>query len=294
MRRLATVLLVSFAGTAASADAQERRTVRDPAGATAWTAELRTADARGQTCVVLRRGRTGKGRFCSRLSSRTVFQYTTRRETGGDDPRRWRTIIVVALAPDVERATLRTTDGMATYRRGRGPRVLLAVLAGDVEQGLLRATVRSGSRTRTATAGTVPRVTVPDPRGDDPWRLARDAGGTRACVRWERVRRFTTPARTVRARGPERCAPRGGAAPVPLAFAETVDERLVITGVAADGVRSVVLRGQAGSTRVARDPDTGAFLAVLAGDVDPASLRVVARLLDGRQVIRPLERADAR
>jgi hypothetical protein len=215
MRRLATVLLVSFAGTAASADAQERRTVRDPAGATAWTAELRAADARGQTCVVLRRGRTGKGRFCSRLTSRTVFQYTTRRETGGDDPRRWRTILVVALAPNVERATLRTTDGVATYRRGRGPRVLLAVLAGDVEQGLLRATVRSGSRTRTATAGTVPRVTVPDPRGDDPWRLARDAGGTRACVRWERVRRFTTPARTVRARGPERCAPRGGGAPSP-------------------------------------------------------------------------------
>jgi hypothetical protein len=165
--------------------------------------------------VVLRRGRTGKGRFCSRLTSRTVFQYTTRRETGGDDPRRWRTILVVALAPNVERATLRTTDGVATYRRGRGPRVLLAVLAGDVEQGLLRATVRSGSRTRTATAGTVPRVTVPDPRGDDPWRLARDDGGTRACVRWERVRRFTTPARTVRARGPERCAPRGGGAPSP-------------------------------------------------------------------------------
>ena len=227
MRRLTAVLLVLFSGTAASAEAQERRTVRDPAGATAWTAELRAADARGQSCVVLRRGRTGKGRSCSRLSSRTVFQYTTRRETEAD-PRRWRTIFIVALAPNVERATLRTTDGVTTYRRGRGPRVLLAVLAGDVEQGLLRVTVRSGSRTRTATAGTAPAVTVGDRRGDDPWRLARGAGdGTtgdeRPYVRWERVRRFTTPARTVRARGPERCARRDEGAPVPLAFADVVD-----------------------------------------------------------------------
>ena len=59
-------------------------------------------------------------------------------------------------------------------------------------------------------------------------------------------------------------------------------------------MRSVVLRGQAGSTQVRRDPDTGAFLAVLPGDVDPASLRVVATPLDGRRVIATLERADAR
>jgi hypothetical protein len=287
MRRAALVLLVSFAGVVAPAQAQERRTVRDPGGATAWTAELRSG-ADGRTCAVLQRGRTGKGRFCARLSTRTVFQYTTRRETG-TDPRRWRTIFVVLLSPRVERATLRTADGTTAYRRGRGPRLLLAVLAGDVEQGQLRATVRSGSRTRTAVAGRAPAVSFADPLGDDPWRLARGAGRERPCVRWERVRRFTQPARTVRARGAERCG--SGRVPIPVAAADRVDGRLVVTGVASEDVRAIVLRGQAGSTQVRRDPDTGAFIAVLAGDVDPASLRVVGTLRGGRQAARALDAA---
>jgi len=202
MRRLAAVLLVPFSGTAATAEAQQRRAVRDPAGGPPWTAEVRS---------------------------------------------------------------------------------------GDVEQGELRVTARSGGRTRTARAGIAPGVTMADPLGDDPWRLARATAGDggAACVRWERVRRFTRPARTVRARGRERCGPRDE--PVGVAAADRVDGRLVVTGVAAGDVRSAVLRGQAGSTLLRRDPHTGAFLGVLAGDTDPASLRVVATLRGGRRVARALD-----
>jgi hypothetical protein len=221
------------------------------------------------------------------VTRRTVFQYTTRREIGVQiDPRRWRTVFVVRLAPAVRRATLTTIDGTVTYRRGRGPRVLLAVLRGDVPQGRLRVVVGVGSRSRAIFGGPPATLAVPDPQQGDPWGLAPDPDGRQdACVRWERVRRFT-PRGADLPRGPERCGDRDE--PLAVVAADRAAGRLVVTGVARGDVRSVVLRAQDGSRPVALDEDTGGFLAVLAGDVDPASLVAVATLRDGRQVSRPL------
>lgn len=291
MRHAAVALLVSAAATvvpASPAAAQERRRVADPLGAAGWTAELRRSRATGEDCAVVRQGRAVRTRSCGALSSRTVFRYATLRRTGEVDPRRWRTVFAVTFARSVERATLTTADGRTTYRRGRGPRVLLAVLAGDVEQGLLRVRVRDGrGQRRTLTAGQAPGVTFADPLGGDGWRLA--SGDGRRCVAWERVRRFTRPVRTVRASGPERCASASGDDALRLAVADREDGRLVVTGVADEDARSVVLRTVAGSVQARRDPETGAFLAVLGRGVDPASVRVVVTLPGGRQATGPLE-----
>jgi hypothetical protein len=271
------------------AEADHRRSVADPGGATTWTADVRRGDAAREQCVVLRRGRTGKGTYCQRFSRRAVFEYTSRRETGAAiDPLRWRTVFVVNLAPEVERATLTTLDGVLTYRRGRGPRVLLAVLRGDVEQGELRVTVGRGERARTVTTGRPATLTVPDPVEGNPWRLARDADGGSACVRWERVRRYT-PAERELARGPRRCG--ASNAPIAVAAADRADGRLIVSGTTRGDVRSVALRTSDGATRpVRRDRESGGFLAVLTGVTDPATLTVVATLRDGRQTTLELAR----
>ena len=280
MRRTLFLLAAVPALLAPAASAQERRSFADPDGGPSWTAQLRE----GGQCSVLRKGRTVKGRYCGALNRRAVFQYTARREIGEEiDPQRWRTVFVVRFARVVRRATLTTLDGTVTYRRGRGPRVLLAVLRGDVEQGRLRVTVGRGSAARTILGGAVVPLSVPDPQRGDPWALDAGAGG--ACVRWERIRRFTPPG-TELARGPERCG--DGDEPLAVAAADRSDDRLVVTGVARRDVTSVVLRAQDGSRPVALDPDTGGFLAVLAGEVEPATLTAVATLRDGRQVSRPL------
>jgi hypothetical protein len=290
MRQLVVALLSCAIGVAVLAPAafgQARRTVADPAGGPSWTADVRSGDGRREQCVVLRRGRLAKGRYCASFAGSAVYEYTTRRETGAQiDPRRWRTVYVVNLSRSVVRATLTTLDGVVTYRRGRGPRVLLAVLRGDAPQARLDAVVERGSRTRRISAGPPATVTVPDPLGENPWRLVRDTDGRQsACVRWERVRRFT-PATVDLPRGRERCGDPGDA--IAVAAADRVDGRLVVTGVAGEDVRSVVLRSQAGSRPTELDDETGGFLAVLSGDVDPASLTVVATLRGGRRVTRAL------
>ena len=294
MRRRATFAVLAAVAVpsllAPPAGADHRRSVADPDGAATWTADVRSGDARGEQCVVLRKGRTGKGTYCERLSRRAVFEFTSRRETGADiDPLRWRTVFVISLAPEVERATLTTVDGVVTYRRGRGPRVLLAVLRGDVEQGELRVTVGRGDRARTITAGRPATLTVPDLVEGNPWRLARETERGSACVRWERVRRYTPPGREL-ARGPSRCGT--GNAPIAVAAADRADGRLIVSGTTRDDVRSVALRTPGGATRpVRRDRETGGFLAVLGGATDPATLTVVAILRDGRRVSRAVAAA---
>jgi hypothetical protein len=63
----------------------------------------------------------------------------------------------------------------------------------------------------------------------------------------------------------------------------------VVFGLAGADVRSAVLRGPSGDQPLAFEDKTRALLAVLPGDADPASLRVIARLADGREVERPLD-----
>lgn len=285
MRRHLVLLPVAFllAGGSA-ADAQERRVVKDPGGLPSWTAQLRETSA--GTCAVVRRGRLPRGLYCSRLSDRRVFSYVTRRETH-TRAERWRTVFVITFARSILRASLTTPEGTVRYRRGRGPRVLLAVLAGDVEQARLAVTVRSGSRAKTIVAGPPVTPTVDDPLGGAAWRLAPDtdaADAERACVAWQRVRpRFSVPAGD-RTSGARRCGDADAA--IPVAAAERVDGRLVVTGVAGPGMRSVVLRANDGTRALRRDRRSGEFLAVLPGDVDPAGLTVVATTKDDETTTR--------
>lgn len=286
MRRTAfllVALLSLLALGASAAEAQERRTAADPGGAPAWTAEVRPGPG-GQECAVLRRGRTVKGRSCARLTARAVFHYAVRRETD-PDPRRWRTVYVVLLSRAVQSATLTTVDGVRTYRRGRGPRVLLGVVSGLVEKAALRVRVRvrAGRGVRTVTSGEDPGVVVADPLGEDPFRARVTQDDGRVCARWERFRRFTLPAGALLARGVRRCGDAG--ATIAVAAADRTGDRLVVFGVTDPRAEDVVLRAPDGSRPVRRDAQ-GAFLAVLPGGVDAASLSVVATRADGTRVTR--------
>lgn len=279
-------LLLSATGSPAAA-AQERRVVRDPGGLPSWTAEMRSA-ADGRDCAVLRRGRLLKGRYCERLSASRPLSYIQLRETA-TDPRDWRTIFVISLARSVTSARLETLNGVKTYVRGRGPRVLLAVLRGNVEQSRVTVRARIGRFTRILSAGRPVTLRVEDPLGGAGWRLAPDtdaAGSERRCVAWERMRSRFGESAGERAEGRPHCGDADAA--IPVAFAERVEGRLVITGVVRDDVATVSLRGNDGTRPVRRDADSGEFLAVLPGDVDPDGLTVVATLRDGTRVTQAL------
>lgn len=283
-----TVALTAAAllGVAADAGAASRVSVADPAGGPRWTA-TQSVRSDGRTCTTLRHGRAGKGTTCARLGSSTVFSYITRNEHR-PRPRDSRTIFIVALAPNVVRGRLLTPGRTRTYRRRSGrPRLLLAVLAGRVERPTLSVDVRIGNRTTRLIEGPPPAVQVPDPLDGPAWRSrTAAASGGGVCMGWERVppRFATTPE-------PERGQPRCGDpdAPVPVAAAQRVSGRLVIFGLVGAGVRSAVLRTPSGDRPLALESKTRALLAVLPGDADPASLRVIARLADGREVERALD-----
>jgi hypothetical protein len=286
MSRRAALTAVLLLGMSADAGAATRVSVADPAGGARWTA-TQSVRADGRTCVSLKRGRAGKGTTCARLGGRTVYSYIVRNERTSR-PRSDRTIFIVTLAPNVTRARLRAPGGTRTYRRRSGrPRVLLAVLAGRVERPTLSLDVRTGGRTVRLIEGPPPAVQVADPLDGPAWRSrGAAASGGGVCIAWERV-----PPRFAPTPEPARGTPRCGDpdADVPVAAAERVSGRLVIFGLAGAGVRSTVLRGPAGDQPLALESKTRALLAVLPGETDPASLRVIARMADGREVERPLD-----
>ena len=278
---LAAVLLLAV--TAADAGAADRVSVADPAGGARWTATP-TVRADGRTCVTIRRGREGKGTSCARLGSRFVYSYVVRTVRA----RRWRdarTVLVVSMAASVVRARLQTPGGTRAYRRGGGrPRVLLAVLAGRVERPTLTVDVLTAGGAVRLVEGPPPAVQVADPLGGAAWRSHSGGGG--ACVGWERV-----PPRFADTPEPERGKSRCGDpdADVPVAAAQRVSGRLVIFGLARAGVRSAVLRTPRGDQPLPLESKTRAMLAVLPGETDPSTLRVVARMGDGREVVRALD-----
>jgi hypothetical protein len=280
-------VFLAFAGAVTDARAATTVSVADPAGGARWTARQSTSGS-GRICVTVRHGSARKGRSCARLDGRLAFSYNVRTQSAAS-PRAVRTILTVAFAPDVVSARLSTPGGPRTYRRRSGrPRVLLAVLAGRVERPALRALVRRGGRTSVVEQAAPPAAVVADPLGGPAWRAVASAGeGGHACATWERVPpRYAAP--PARPRGTTRCGDAG--ADVPVAAAQPVDGRLVVFGVGGANVRSAVLRGlPEGDRALTLEATTRALLAVLPGGTDPAALRVVVRLDDGRDVERPLD-----
>jgi hypothetical protein len=287
MRRSAVLTGVVLLTLTADAGAASRVSVADPAGGARWTA-TQTSTRDGRTCVTVRRARRAYGRSCARLSGRTVFSYVTR-VRGAADPRATRTILVVTLARSVTRARLQAPGGSRRYRRRKGrPRVLLAVLAGRVERPRLTVDVRRDGRTTRLTEGPPPAVQVADPLGGPAFRsrIAAASGQDGACITWERVApRFAAPPEP--AQGRVACG--DADADVPAASVQVVQGRLVVFGLAGANVRSAVLRTSQGDFSLALEPRTRALLAVLAAGADPAALRIVARLGDGREVERPVD-----
>jgi hypothetical protein len=282
---LAALACVLVAAPAASAG-QSSISVRDPDGGAPWTARVSKAGSR--TCVAVSRGADRKPRECERLSRSRVFLYSVRHDTAAD-PRRSRTIAVAVFGDSVAAARLQSPDGTVTFRRGRrrGAGILLAVIAGRVERPALRVEVRSRGRTRVVRSAPPAGLQLADPQGGAAWKTAAfAASGGRACVRWERVPgRFETPPSPLR--GTLRCGP--GGADVPVATAERVDGRLVVTGLAGGAASGLVLTGAGEPRPLTVERRSRAFLAVLPGDADPAALRLRYETSRGATRERPLE-----
>ena len=282
--RIAVICISALLAVPAAAAAQSARTVADPAGGDRWTARASKSGAR--TCVTVLRGTARFGRVCERISSRRVFSYNTLTEQQ-PDPRASRTVFVASFHRSVVRARMATPDGTVTYRRGRGPRIMVAVLAGLVERPPLRVEVRRKRRTRIVRSATPSGVQVADPLGGPAWRTGTQTGTDGAsCVRWERIPpRFEAPPSP--AQGESRCGGPSGA--VPVASAEVVDGRLVVVGKASSSVRTLTLTGVGDPRTLTIDTGSRTFLAVLPGDVDPGSLRLTVTTTAGGTTDRAID-----
>lgn len=283
MRRTLAIWLLAGAawglGAWGAAAAEPRRTA-DPGGGPGWSA--RVSETGGRTCAVVRQGRAGKGRYCARLGPTAPYFYTVRYDLPVDR-RRWRSVFVITLTRAVLSARLTTPDGTVRYRRGIGPKVLLAVVAGRVELPPLVVRVRTATgRVVVARGGGEPAAQVADPLGEQEWRtVAERRSRDRACVAWQRVPpRFGGP-EAQPAEGGFRCGPRG--ASVVAAGVDAVAGRTVVTALLGRAVRRVALRGP-GAPRIAFDPAARSAIAVLPGAVAPADLTLVATLRGGATV----------
>jgi hypothetical protein len=282
MRPLLTVLV--FLAMPAAAGAAEPVRVADPGGGAAWSAN--TTQTRGaQTCAVVRRGASTRGRFCGRLDEGTPYLYSVRYETP-PDVAQWRTVLVVVMSRNVTRAELETPDGPRRYRRGNRARVLLAVVTGKIEQPPLLVRVRIRGNVEFTRGGRAPAAEAADPGGAPSWRaVVERRTRRRACVAWERVPpRFGGP----EAR-PDEGAFRCGnpALNLPALGVERVAGRLVVFGMVGPEVRGVVLRGP-GEPGIAFERTSRSFVAVLPETANPADLTLVLALADGRDVERRL------
>ena len=271
----AAALTVALAAPSAASAGGSSITVADPGGGTPWTA--RVTESGSRTCVTVSRGADRKPRECAPLAATRslsrVFMYSVRVDTAAD-PQQTRTIAVALFAANVRAARLHGPDGTVIFRRGRrrGAGVMLAVIAGRVERPPLRVEVRTRRRIVVVRNAAPSGLQVADPQGGAAWRTAAFAGSRgRACVRWERVPgRFEVPPSPLR--GALRCGPGGG--DVPVAAAQRVDGRVVVTGLAGSGASRLVLRGPGIELPLVVEERSQAFLAVLPGGTDPAALRL--------------------
>ena len=282
MRRTA-VLIALVAGGVACGDAAAQQAVRvqDPGEGEVWSATA--SDTRGgRTCAFVFQGSARKGRYCETLGTGVPYAYNVRYETPPEKPA-WRSVFTIVLSRQVTSATLSTPDGVRRYVRGRGPRVLLAVVAGRVEQPPLVVRVRGrGGRTLVARGGSDPAAEVQDPLGGPGWRtVVESRSARRACVSWQRVE--------PRYGGPEaqpsegRFVCRDPGLTVVAARAEAAGGRVVVFGLVGPRVARVALRGPDDPPLVF-DRASRSVLAVLPEGADPSSLRLVVTLADGRAV----------
>ena len=288
LRRLLLLALVTLL-PAAGAGAAEPVRVADPGDGASWTATASLSKG-GRSCTQVRQGRVNKGTFCARLGRSVPFSYNVRYDVPPDRAR-WRSVFAIVLAPEVVSARLDTPDGVRRYTRGRGPRVLLAVVAERVEQPPLLVRVRTRScKVVFARAGQDPSAEVLDPFDAPSWRtVAERRSSKRTCVSWLRVApRFGGPAAPEPTEGPFVCG--DPSRDVVGVRAQRVSGRLVVFGLVGPRVRRVGLRQQDGTIGppVTFDATSRTFLAVLRDDVDPASLSAVFTLASGGTVSRPL------
>ena len=282
----ATAILALPAASAAGAD--QRVTVRDPAGGSAWRGSLSASGAKACIFVSRRGDRRARGRFCGPIGRDAAYVYGVYHRTTKSRPRRWRTVYVVGFHRSVVRARLSVPGRTVRYRRRRGrPRILMVVVRGFTERGELRADVAVGGRT--VRLVTRPRgVQTADPGGGAAWRVVPDRldRGAEGCVHWERV-----PPRFAPVPEPERgdgsCARASDRLGIVAAEQIGKLDRTVVTGLVGEDVRAVRVRAAGAERPAALDPDSGAFIAVLPS-VAPDEVDVVLTLADGNEVVQPL------
>jgi hypothetical protein len=268
----------------AAAGAAERR-VQDPGSGPVWTATASDTPG-GRTCVVVRQGDAQRSRYCDRLGRGTPFAYNVGFETP-PERENWRTVVAITFSRDVVSATLDTPDGVRRYRRGVGPRVLLAVIAGKVDEPPLEVRVRAADGSvLVSRGGGDPGAEVPDPLGGPAWRtVVESRSSTRSCVSWKRVApRFGGPPGRPAA-GRLRCG--NPSASIAAAGIDRAGGRVVVTGLVGPAVRSVALRGP-GNPPLTFDRTSRSVLAVLPERTETTGLVLRATLRDGRIVERPL------
>lgn len=279
----AVVVCVGVSLTLPVADAlgaSGRISVPDPGGQGRWLGSMQELGG-GQACAHVTRTREPRTatRFCARLSPQSVYVYGAFYRKA-HNPRTWRTALVVGFHPAVVRARLSVAGRTVRYRRGRGPRMLLAVVRGYVERGALSIDARRDGRIVTVTAAGQPGAIAKDPGGGAAWRAVAERG----CVRWQRV-----PPRFAEVPAPKAGIPECWSAGrrVVESAADVVEQqdRTVVTGMAGGNVRSARVRSAAGEHPVALDRRTGALIAVLAGQLLAEDLELVATLDDGSEIV---------
>jgi len=280
-RIVVTAVLLAVLACAGPASAAEPAVADDPAGGRSW--EGRVSGTGDGACVVVRqRGAARATRFCGPLGDGRLYVYGRLLQERRGGPRKARTVLVVGFSPEVVRASLRTPEGVKTYRRrsDREP-VLLVVLAGRVERDALSVVARRGANTISTSVDPTPGAQ------DGVYRAVPDRDDGRSCVRWIRDRaRFS--ARPAPERGPRRCRELDGLDAV--AYADEEGEGGVLAGVAGPRVGAVRLRRRGTERALRIDPATRTFVAELSRAPRGLTLVLVGR--DGERVTRDVPVED--
>jgi hypothetical protein len=294
--------------------------VPDPDGGPAW--DVRTSRSRtGAICTTIGQvldgelGLVGLDRRFRALPAGAADTCSTPQRTGATlaGARAFRgggrlsdlTVVNGVAAPSVRRVVASGAGRTVTMRIGPG-RAFLAVFRGMPEQVRphLRLTEAGGGSTTLFLADTG-EFLASDPSGAAPWALqARKGAPGLRCVAAHRKEGPDSPQplpagtfNPATASVPARCGRRDVAfadvrrfVPRNQRFGRSFwwglnPARTVVWGAAPDAGATVVLRGDGAPRRLAVDPRTHGFLAVLDGHVDPRRLAVA---VDGRPVADPV------
>jgi hypothetical protein len=294
--------------------------VPDPDGGPAW--DVRTSRSRtGAICTTIGQvldgelGLVGLDRRFRALPAGAADTCSTPQRSGATlaGARAFRgggrltelTVVNGVAAPSVRRVVATGAGRTVTMRVGPG-RAFLAVFQGTPEQvrPRLKLTEADGGSTTLHFADTG-EFLAPDPSGDAPWALqTRKGSAALRCIAAHREEGPDSPqplppgaSNPATASIPPRCGrsdegfadvrrfvPRNQR--IGRAFWWGLNPaRTVVWGAAPDAHVTVVLRGNGAPRRLAVDPRSHGFLAVLDGRVDPRALSVT---VDGRPVTQPV------